>query len=60
MQLELRLSHRDRRPREAHRMALVGWLPSVAEFGGLATALALMIGMLLIKIIPTLVLHPHR
>jgi hypothetical protein len=38
-------------------MALVGWLPSVAEFGGLATALALMIG---IKIIPTLVLHPHR
>ncbi|HTV72312.1 MAG TPA: hypothetical protein VME66_01215 [Candidatus Acidoferrales bacterium] len=41
-------------------MTLVGWLPNVAELAGLATVFALMLGMALIKVVPVLVLNPHR
>lgn len=56
MQLELRMNHRDSRPHEARRMPFAAWLPSVRETAGLATAFAFMIGALLIKVIPAMIL----
>jgi hypothetical protein len=54
------MNHRDSRQHEVRRMPFVAWLPSAREIAGLTTVFALMLGALLIKVIPALVLLTHR